>query len=398
MSAKSTSRQKAKAIKKRVAASAKSKNAKYGVATRVSHVCEALGVIAPPHLAQSWDNVGLLAGDPAKPARQVMLCIDLTPEVAEEAVRRKVELVMAYHPPIFKPITRITAVGAAERSVFRCIEAGIAVYSMHTALDAADGGTNDVIARLCGIPETHPVEYADQPESECKIVVMVPVDEVDAVAEAMFAAGAGHIGDYSKCSYRLDGTGTFLGSDATQPTIGQKGRYETVRETRLEMVCPRRKLPVVISALVRAHSYEEPAFDIYPLLSRPARGIGRTGAFAKPITLSALARKLKRAVGGRCVSLVGDGAAELRSAVIVVGAAGSLPFQLPLTSHDVIITGEMRHHDALTALRRNLSAITLSHWTSERPALASVAERLTELLPRIRVLLSESDRDPFAAI
>lgn len=398
MSARSTSKQKVRAIRKRVAASSKPSGAKNGVATRVSHVCEALGLIAPLQLAQSWDNVGLLAGDPAKPVRQVLLCIDLTPEVAEEAVRRKVELLMAYHPPIFKPITRITAVGSTERSVFRCIEAGIAVYSMHTALDAADGGTNDVIAQMCGIAETEPIEYAEQPADECKIAVMVPADEVDAVAEAMFAAGAGHIGDYSKCSYRLDGTGTFLGSDVTQPTVGQKGRFETVRETRLEMVCPRRKLPAVVNALIRAHSYEEPAFDIYPVLPKPVRGIGRTGAFAKPIALLALARKLKRAVGGQCVSIVGDGDADVRRAVIVVGAAGSVPFQLPLTSHDVIITGEMRHHDALMALRRNLSAITLSHWTSERPALASVAKRVSELLPRVKVMLSESDRDPFAAV
>lgn len=367
--------------------------------TRVSHVCEALDAIAPLHLAQSWDNVGLLAGDALQPVKKILLCIDLTPDVASEAVRKKTEMVMAYHPPIFKPISRITSLSdGAERAVFRCIAAGVAVYSMHTALDAADGGTNHVIAQLCGINETQPLEYADAPTDECKIVVFVPVDEVEQVSKAMFTAGAGRIGDYQKCSFRLEGTGTFCGSDATNPTVGQKGRFETVRETRVEVVCPKRKLPDVISAMTAAHSYEEPAFDVYPLVARPIGGIGRIGELPAPIKLAALARKLKRATTADGVQFVGDAECEIRRAIIVVGAAGSLPFQSSLGPGDVIITGEMRHHDALTTLRRRCCAITLGHWTSERPALRAVASMLEKKLPRIKTILSDTDHEPFTSV
>lgn len=378
---------------------ASSRSGTSAMRARVSHVCEALGVIAPLHLAQSWDNVGLLAGDPSRPVKSVMLCIDLTPDVAAEAAQKKAAMVMAYHPPIFKSITRITAAsGGAEQAVFRCVENGIAVYSTHTALDAAAGGTNDVLAQMCGIRQSDPVEYIDAGQTECKIVVFVPGDEVDAVADAMFRAGAGRIGDYQKCSYRLDGVGTFLGSDTTHPTVGCTGTFERVPETRLEMVCPKCRLAAVLDALVAAHSYEEPAFDVYPLTARPVRGIGRVGQLPRPITLAGLARKLARCCSRRCVQAVGPLDRTVRRAVIVVGAAGSLPFQLALTPDDVIITGEMRHHDALTVLRRGCSAIALGHWTSERPVLAAVGARLTELLPNVRVVISQQDREPFAVV
>jgi putative NIF3 family GTP cyclohydrolase 1 type 2 len=268
--------------------------------TTVGDVCAALQQIAPLELAQGWDNVGLLAGDRTAPVRRMLLCIDLTPPVAREAVRGRYDLVMAYHPPIFKPVPRLTAQDAGpESAVFRCITAGIAVYSTHTALDAAEGGTNDVIAGFCDITATEPLDFSPSPRpAEVKIIVFIPADCTDAVADAMFAAGAGHIGEYRKCSYRLDGRGTFLGSAATNPAVGRKQRFETVAETRLEMVCPEPAVPRVLAAMRAAHPYE----------SRPAMSFrcwaNRCGASGEPGNCRAqsacpgLAAKLKRATGG----------------------------------------------------------------------------------------------------
>ena len=196
--------------------------------------------IAPLGLAQAGDNVGLLAGDPGAIVRRALLCVDLTADVAAEAIRQRADLVVAYHPPLFKPISRLNAAGrGTDAHVFACIANGIAVYSPHTALDAAEGGTNDVLASLCNIRDPQPVETADEPgEDECKVIVFVPAAEVDAVAEAMFAAGAGRIGEYEKCSFRVAGQGTFLGSDQTKPAIGQAGAFERVDEIRLEAVVP----------------------------------------------------------------------------------------------------------------------------------------------------------------
>jgi dinuclear metal center YbgI/SA1388 family protein len=364
--------------------------------------------IAPTALAQSWDNVGLLAGDPQAAVSTVLACIDLTPGVLEEAVRKHVEFILAYHPPLFQPVSSLRADSTGTESVmFQCIRNGIAVYAVHTALDAADGGTNDVLASLCGIKETEPIEYVDEPHvEECKLVVFVPADNLDKVADAMFAAGAGKIGDYSRCSYRSPGQGTFFGGDTTNPAIGARGRMECVDEIRLETVVPRRLLPAVVGALVNAHPYDEPAFDIYPLRPRPVRGIGRVGRLSRAITLGGLARKLKRATKADGVQIVGRANQLVERAIILAGAAGSMVFQAVRTSArtkargsdgDVIVTGEIRHHDALTIRRLGCTAVALGHWASERPVLASLVTRLQDGVPGIAATVSTKDRAPFEA-
>lgn len=368
-------------------------------AATVADVCRALEAIAPLSLAQAWDNVGLLAGDRTVAARRGLLCIDLTGPVVAEAIRRRVQIVIAYHPPIFKPISRLTGPGAGmDGLVLRCISAGIAIYSPHTALDAAEGGTNDVIADLCGIGARRPIEYTESTAGECKVVVFVPAEAVERVAEAMFAAGAGRIGDYERCSFRLSGEGTFFGTDATQPVVGQKGRFERVAEIRLEVVTPTRRLPHVVEAIHAAHPYEEPAFDVYPLASKPTQGIGRVGRLPAPTGLGKLAAKLKRATRAAGAQIVGTARQRVERAVIVVGAAGSLPLSAGLATGDVVITGEVRHHDALTVLRHGSTAIALGHWSSERPVLAPLADRLACELPSIQWIVSTADHEPLQPV
>lgn len=366
----------------------------------VRDVTEAIERLAPPGGAQEWDNVGLLAGDPEAPVHRVLACIDLTGDVVDEAVAGEVEFVLAYHPPIFKPIRALRADSSGtDALVFRCIRHSLAIYSTHTALDAAPRGTNDVIAGLCGAGHTEPLEYVDVPSgSECKLVVFVPADHLETVGEAMFAAGAGRIGDYSHCGFRVPGRGSFFGGDATNPTIGERGRLELVDETRLETVVPTKRLPAVVAAMVEAHPYEEPAFDIYPLKTRPLGGIGRIARLAKPSSLSGLARRLKRATGATSVQIVGPRERAISRVIVVVGAAGTLPFRVELTPSDAIVTGEIRHHDALTIQRLGCTGIALGHWASERPVLASLAARLSDELNGVDVQVSAADRDPFEAV
>ncbi len=366
----------------------------------LSDVCSVLEVLAPPKLAQEWDNVGLLAGDPDSPIRRVLTCIDLTPAVVEEAVRDKTDLVLTYHPPIFRPISSLRSGGSGtDAIVFDCIRRGVAIYAVHTALDAADGGTNDVIASLCGIDSTEPLEYIDDPAvDQCKLVVFVPPAHLERVAEAVFSAGAGRIGDYSNCSYRVSGQGTFFGGDTTEPTIGERGRLERVDETRFETIVPAGALSGVIAAIVKAHPYEEPAFDVYPLKPPTLGGIGRIGRFPHQTNLSRLARKLKRATQAACVQIIGPPDRAIGRAVILVGAAGTIPFRVPLTPNDVIVTGEIRHHDALTIERFGCTAVALGHWASERPVLPSLAERLSAARPGLTVTISEADKDPFCRV
>lgn len=363
----------------------------------VADFTAAMERMAPTALAQAWDNVGLLAGDPKAALRRVLLCIDLTPAVVREAVEEKADLVMAYHPPIFKPIQRLCAGDVGMESlVFACIGAGIAIYSTHTALDAAEGGTNDVLAGRCGIENAEPLEFVDDPaRDEVKLVTFVPAEHIERVAEAFFAAGAGRIGNYARCSFRMEGRGTFFGGDATNPVVGKKGRMEFVDETRLEVVVPIRALPEVNRALRAAHPYEEPAYDIYPLQARPVKGIGRVGALPQPMALGRLAAHLKRATGAACVQMVGAKKAVVDRAIMAAGSAGSLVFRAGLTERTVVVTGEMRHHDALAIARAGATAILLGHWASERPVLKSLAERLSLALPGVSVSMSHADGDPF---
>ena len=368
-----------------------------GMHPTVADVRAALDEIAPPALAQSWDNVGLILGDPAAIVRRVLLCIDLTPKVVQEAIRGKFDFAVAYHPSIFKPIQRLRADSAqTDASVFQCARAGIAIYSPHTALDAADGGTNDVLAAIAGVRDPRPLEYADTPGApRCKLVAFVPAADVDRVADALFDAGAGRIGEYEKCSYRVSGRGTFFGGPSTKPTRGVRGRIENVDEVRLETVVPSDRIPHAIAALRIAHPYEEPAFDLYPLKPEPTDGIGRVGPLEKPTSLGALARRMKRATAAKRVQLVGDPRKRIDRAVIVAGAAGSLPFRAALAPSDVVITGEIRHHDALAIQRSGAAAIALGHWASERPVLNPLAEALRARIRSIRVVVSTADADPF---
>ncbi len=367
-------------------------------AATVADVAAALDRIAPPALAQSWDNVGLLAGDPNAGVQRLLLCIDLTPAVVDEARQTRADFVFAYHPALFKPISRLLATSKATDSIlFNCIRAGIAVYSSHTALDAAEGGTNDCLAGLCGIEHTEPLEYVDSPGPRAfKLVTFVPAESLEKVADALFKAGAGRIGDYTHCSFRLEGEGTFLGGEATNPVIGQRGKRERVAETRLEVVVPKADLPAALQALRAAHPYEEPAFDIYPLQPPITRGIGRHGALPRPIQLRRLAQSLRQATAANCVQLVGDPKRRVNRAIILAGAAGDLPIRALRGPDDVIITGEIRHHDALAIRRAGASAVALGHWASERPVLDPLRSRILAALPGMEVSISRADRDPFA--
>lgn len=362
----------------------------------VGDAAAALDTIAPPALAQPWDNVGLLIGDPQAPGTKVLLCIDLTPAVLQEAIAGKFNLVMAYHPPLFKPVKRLRADSdGTDALVHRAIQSRLAIYAMHTAFDAAAGGPNDVLAGLCGLTDTEPFEYVATAAPSCKLVTFVPPEQLEIVASALFCAGAGRIGDYEQCSYRLAGEGTFFGTEGTNPAVGLKGRLERAQETRLEVVVPNRRQAEVVAALRSAHPYEEPAFDLYPLTPAPTPGIGRVGALPAGTTLGELARTLKKATGSKVAMLVGDPNNRLQQAAVCVGAAGSLPFEMPrAASCDVIVTGEIRHHDALTILRTGKCAIALGHWESERPALKPLARRLNTQLKGLTVKISDKDTGP----
>ena len=354
----------------------------------------AMDALAPPHAAEAWDNVGLLIGDPAAGLTGVLLCIDLTPGVLDEAADAGANAVVAYHPPIFKGIKRLTPA----EITFECVRRGVAVYSPHTALDVAAGGTCDMLADALGLIETRPLRPTPAGESSAvKLVVYAPTDAADAVADALFDAGAGSIGRYDRCAFRSAGVGSFRGGEGTNPAVGTPGREERVEEVRLETIVPADRLDAVTAALRAAHPYEEPAFDLFPRRDAPAAvGMGRVGRLAEPATRRALVERAKRELGVDRLLLAGPDEGDVTTAAVGPGSCGGDLLRLAAAAGaGFYLTGELRHHDALLAARLGVTACCVLHSNSERPVLGRVRAHLEASLPGVSVRRSDRDRDPF---
>lgn len=359
---------------------------------RVKDVTDLLESWFPLHLAESWDNVGLLLGDPARPARRVMTCLSISAETASEAIETKADLIVAHHPIFFRPARRLTA--TSDGTVWSLAAAGISLFSPHTSFDGARGGINEQIAERLGLSDVRPIRPASK-EKQYKLVVFVPESDWQAVSRALFDAGAGVIGEYAECSFRLAGTGTFLGSELSNPTIGSRGQREEVNEQRVEVVVPAARLSAALSALVAAHSYEEPAFDIYPLEPLPDRtGAGRLGKLPEAMPLVQVAELVAERLSSPAVEIVGADDAPCEVVGIGCGSAFEMAQDAFGRGADVFLTGEARFHDLLAARDQGWPLIVAGHDATERFATAALAERLGKHLSGVEVWASRQESDP----
>ncbi len=354
---------------------------------------DALETIAPTRHAEAWDNVGLIAGDPAQPVSRVLLTIDYTVEVAEEAAAGGFDAIVAYHPPLFEPVKRV----AAGSLVFDAIRRGVAIYSPHTALDVAAGGTNDMLADAIGIDSTDrgPLRLIEPKAHQYKLVTFVPEKDLQRVADALFDAGAGRIGNYTRCSFQSPGTGTFHGEEGTNPTVGQSGKLERATEVKVETVMPIARMTEVLAALRKAHPYEEPAFDLVQLAAPPEKlGQGRIGTLPATPRQQVIER-IKRALELEHVLVAGPIEGTITRAACCAGACGDMLNDAISQKSELYLTGEMRHHDAIKAAGAGMTVVCTLHSNSERAVLKRLSARLSELLPALTVQQAGMDRDPF---
>lgn len=361
----------------------------------VAELCSALDRFAPPSLASDWDNTGLLLGDPAAVVERALACLTLTPDVVEEAARDRANLIVSHHPILFRGAKKLTADRGDGAVVWPLARAGIAVYSPHTSFDNCTGGINDILCRRLGLVRTEPLRSRSA-SKQFKLVVFVPDSDLAKLSDGVFAAGAGIIGQYQQCSYRLAGKGTFFGTDSTNPAVGQKGRREDVDEWRLEVVVPESKLTAVVKAMRSAHSYEEPAFDVYPLHPATGGGEGRIGELEKPATLGELAARAKSSLNAGFLQIVGDTAKLIRRMGVACGAAGEFLPDAIRAGADAFLTGELRFHDALRARAAGLGVLIPGHYGTERPGIEELAAKLAADWPSLTVWASRVERDPFA--
>jgi dinuclear metal center YbgI/SA1388 family protein len=364
---------------------------------KIKDIAEKIEKIVPLKLAQDWDNVGLLIGDPQRNVKNILLTIDVTGEVFAEAKRLKTDLIISYHPVIWDGLKKITTDNQSS-IVYDLIQADIAVFSIHTALDAVPGGVNDGLAEIIGIVDGRPIgDYVDNPAGDnYKLVVFVPIESADKVSNAVFAAGAGAIGNYSNCGFTSEGTGTFLPLAGARPAIGKKGKIEAVPEIRFETIVPAEKLDDCIAAMKKAHPYEEPAFDVFKLYNNQNKfGLGRIGKLNKPTQLTRIIERIKKHTGAKAVGIIGNQKRLIRTAAVCAGSCGKIISSIIAAKPDLYLTGELKHHYALAAQQANLTCICLSHTVSERFILKKFAKQLQKQIKQITVKISKKDADPF---
>ncbi len=366
----------------------------------VNDVIDVLEAIAPLEYAADWDNVGLLVGSASWKADSVLLTIDLTEAVLREAMHVQAQLIVSYHPPIFDPLPRVTDAEPKQRIVLEAAQAEIAIYSPHTALDAAPGGVNDWIADGLGSGDVRALEaHGVLPETQqCKLVTFCPADAVDRLRNTLAASGAGRIGKYQLCSFEIPGTGTFFGGKETSPTVGRRGALQRVDEIRLEMVCSRSALALAVTTIKQFHPYEEPPIEIYELQPRPQRevGQGRRVVLDQKLSLRVLVERIKRRLGVSQLRVaVGRRAPRrYRTIGLCAGAGGALRTEAAAQGCEAFITGEMRHHDVLAAQAEGCTIILAGHTNTERGYLRVLRKRLRSALPAVQVVISKKDSDP----
>src|SRR5438874_8537346 len=361
---------------------------------KLSALLEILEEIAPTRYAEPWDSVGVLVGDVDQSIGKSLLTIDYTSAVAEEGRNKNCDCIISYHPPIFDALKRVLATSL----IYDAIRRGVAIYSPHTALDVADGGTNDVLADAIGLrDDRQPLRITDAKAANYKLVVFAPRDVADRVADAMFAAGAGRIGNYTSCSFRSPGTGTFFGEEGANPAVGQAGQLERAEEVRIETILPISRVEQVISALKKNHPYEEPAFDLLQLAAPPeGRGQGRVGSLASPTERSAIIARIKKELDLPHLLVAGPTSGPITRAACCAGSCGDILNDAITQKAELYLTGEMRHHDALRAAQKGITVVATLHSNSERAVLKRLAARLRERLPQLEFQLSQADRDPFS--
>ena len=363
---------------------------------KLQHVLDCLVELAPPHLAASWDNVGLMVGDPDTPLAGVVIAVDPTLEAVEETIRLGANLLITHHPLLFKAPKSLDLRREPGRTIARLIQSGVGLYAAHTNLDVT--AVNVALAGAIGLEGVKVLDVTGS-HPTYKLAVYVPISEGVRVREAAWDAGAGKSDSYDQGAYALEATGTFRPLPGARPAEGKIGAQTTTHETRLEFVVSSQQLKAVKAAISKAHPYEEPAFDVIELYGAgEPYGFGLVGDLTRPETLQSFARRIKRTLGANTVRIVGDPERTLHRIAWLGGSGGDYWPKAQAAGCDTYITGEVRHHAALDALAAGMSFVEIGHVGSEQPVVPYLASYLQEKLGAGVRVHSLVQQDPFTVI
>lgn len=355
---------------------------------------------APADVAWEKDNIGLQVGDANVNVRGILVALDVTEQVLAEAARRRANVVVSHHPLLFRPLRSVANSSSTGRCVQQAIRNRIHVYSAHTNLDFTRGGTSFSLAGRLGLTK---VEFLSKHyRISYKVVTFVPTAHLKQVADAMAAAGAGRIGNYEDCSFRVEGTGTFRSNEHANPSVGQKGMLESVPEVRLEMVVPQWNLGSVLSAMKQTHPYEEVAFDVFRMENYSNDfGMGIIGELPRPQRITSFLKGVKRRLGTKALRWSGDPRRMIRHVAACGGSGADLLEEAVCRGADVFVTADIKYHSFHAADGR-IALVDAGHYETELPVVRVVAERLRQLVhnrkERIPVYAASVSTNPIASV
>lgn len=364
----------------------------------VSDIVEIINEIAPARFAEAWDNPGLQVGDGTSSVGRIMVALDACLESIDAAIEKRCSLLLTHHPLIFKPLKRVSRQDAAGALIYRALEGGLSIVALHTNYDVAVGGVNDLLAERLGLSETVPLQVTGSDEY-VKLGIFVPTGHEDKVLEALFRF-SGAIGNYSDCSFRVTGTGTFRPLKGADPFIGKEGELESVEESRIELLIWRDELDAAISAMKKVHPYEEPAFDIYRLYNKgKLHGLGRIGFLQKEVTLQGFAEMVKDQLEATSLRCVGEKERKVKRVALCGGSGASLLREARFKGADVLVTGDVKYHDAREAEALGIAIVDAGHFATERLMIDGLAGALGQELPRrgfsCDILRFAGEKEPF---
>ncbi|MGV0646414.1 Nif3-like dinuclear metal center hexameric protein [Mycolicibacterium sp. XJ2546] len=350
------------------------------MSVRLTDIIDVLDAAYPPSLAQDWDSVGLVCGDPAESVEAVTVAVDATAAVVAEVPEDG--LLLAHHPLLLRGVDTVAASTAKGALIHQMIRTRRALFTAHTNADTASPGVSDALAEVLGLTVEQVLAPTYTGPDLDKWVVFVPVDDADAVRLAMFDAGAGRIGDYSHCSWSVAGTGQFLPHDGASPAIGSVGTVERVSEDRIEVIASAARRADILAALRSAHPYEEPAFDIFTLAPIPGDvGLGRIGVLPKPEPLSAFFSRVREALPATSwgIRACGDSDTQVSRVAVCGGAGDSLLDVVAGADVQAYVTSDLRHHPADEHQRASdVALVDVAHWASEYPWCGQAAALLRD--------------------
>ena len=318
----------------------------------------------PKQIEWEKDNTGLQVGDPNQDVKKVLFCLELTKEVLQEAKEKYCELIVTHHPFFFKPVKKIDLQSYQGNLLKTIIESNISIYSAHTNFDQYKKGVSYALAYRLGLKNSHPLENKN--EFLCKIITFVPIEYSEKVAEALSKAGAGSLGDYSDCSFRTEGIGTFKGSDNSNPFLGKKGTLEKVNEIKIEMIFPVWKEREIVSALVDSHPYEEPAYDIIALKNNMKEfGYGMVGELESEIDAIQFITKIKEILKVPFVKASGNLQKKIKKVALLGGSGGNYITMAILHKADIFITADLSYHSFFEA-GNDIIIVDAGHYETER--------------------------------